>query len=64
MPWQVLIKQLLVWMLWVLPDSLTCPALQRKPIETRESWVKMFWNHLHYKSWMLDREGGGYMKHA
>lgn len=35
-----------------------------KPTETRSSWVRMFWNHLHHKSWMLDREGGGYMKHA
>eukprot|EP00891_Asterochloris_glomerata_P006554 jgi/Astpho2/6554/Aster-x1383 len=41
-------------------------AMQRelKPTETRSSWVRMFWNHLHHKSWMLDREGGGYMKHA
>ncbi len=50
--------------LWLLPDLLTCPALQLKPTETRSSWVRMFWNHLHHKSWMLDREGGGYMKHA
>ena len=63
-PWQVPIKQSLVWMLRLLPDSLTCPALQLKPTETRESWVRMFWNHLQHKSWMLDREGGGYTKHA
>lgn len=32
----------------------------RKPTASTESWRQVWHKHLHWKSWQLDRQGGGY----